>query len=419
MLNAERLARRMPAMRHADFRRLFLGNAFASVSLWTLLLGNAWIVYKLSDSSFWVGVTTFASMSPYLLAPFAGVVADRFERRMLARVARMWSFVTTGLLFALAATDVIAVWMVVGVALLQGIVRALQIASDQALLGNVVPNEDLANGVALTTMAQQGSRAVGPVLAGPLLATIGVQGAYGIAALFAFFSYAAVVRIETRSWGGVESFSHVAESLREGLSYVRHTGPVLALFLLVVFHCTLTMSFDSMLPGFAETELHTASSGFTIMTLGVGIGALLGTFLLSVLTGVRRGPLFLAMGVASGLSPVMMAMSMSIGPAAVSATLMGLSQAMFMALSAMFLQEVIPDAIRGRVMSLYLMSAGGLMAFANLGFGTLADRTGAPVLFWIPGSLFVAIVFVSIPLVPYLRSVYRTGRIAEPALAAA
>lgn len=409
----------MPAFRHADFRRLFLGGAAASVSLWTLLLGNAWIVYKLSDSSFWVGVTTFASMSPYLLAPFAGVIADRFERRLLVRFSRMWSFLTTGLLFALAVTDIIAVWMVVGVALLQGIVRSVQISSDQALLANVVPGEDLGNAVALTTMASQGSRAVGPVLAGPLLATIGVQGAYAIAALFALFSYLAVIRIETRSWGGVKSFGDVAGSLREGLSYVRHTGPVLALFLLVVFHCTLTMSFDSMLPGFAETELHTASSGFTIMTLGVGIGALLGTFALSVLTGVRRGPLFLAMGFASGLAPVMMAMSMSIGPAAVSATLMGSSQAMFMALSAMFLQEVIPDAVRGRVMSLYLMSAGGLMAFANLGFGTLADRTGAPILFWIPGSLFVAIMFASIALGPYLRRVYRTGRIAEPALTAA
>ena len=93
-----------------------------------------------------------------------------------------------------------------------------------------------------------------------------------------------------------------------------------------------------------------------------------------------------------------------------SAILVGSSQAMFMALSAMVLQEVIPDAIRGRVMSLYLMSAGGIMAFANLGFGTLADRWGAPVLFLIPGGLFVVIVTASIVTGPHLRRLYRTGQ---------
>ena len=74
------IQRRLPATRHADFRALWGGTACSSVALWTLLLGNAYIVYHLSDSSFWVGVSTFASMSPFLLAPFGGVIADRVER---------------------------------------------------------------------------------------------------------------------------------------------------------------------------------------------------------------------------------------------------------------------------------------------------------------------------------------------------
>jgi MFS family permease len=176
-----------------------------------------------------------------------------------------------------------------------------------------------------------------------------------------------------------------------------------------VAHCALTMSFDAMLPGFAETELHAASGAFTVMTLGVGVGALVGTFVLSVATGLRRGPLFLAMAVGSGVSPVVMALSMHLAPATASAILMGSTQAMFMALSAMLLQEVIPDAMRGRVMSLYLMSAGGIMAVANLGFASLADRWGAPILFLVPGTVFVAIVLGSLG-TPHLRRLYRTGR---------
>lgn len=404
------LSSRLPATRHHDFRALWGGTACSSISLWTLLLGNAWVVFKLSNSSAWVGVSTFASMSPFLLAPLGGLVADRFERRYLVRVTRLGAFATTTTLCLLATTDVLEVWMVVAVALLQGVVRSVEISADQALLANVVPAEDLGNAVSLTTMAQQGSRAVGPLLAGPLLTTVGVQGAYAIAAVFALLALASVSRVRTSSRGGVVSLKDVTESLREGFAYVLSNRPVLAVFALVVAHCSLTMSFDAMLPGFAETELHKASGAFTVMTLGVGVGALVGVFALAVATQTRRGPMFLAMGLASGLSPIMMGWSMDLRWAVFSAILMGSSQAIFMALASTLLQEVVADAVRGRVMSLYLMSAGGIMAVANLVFGTLADRWGAAVLFWAPGALFVAIVTATVLGVPDLRRTYRTGR---------
>lgn len=403
---------RLPATRHRDFRALWGGGACSSISLWTLLLGNAWIVYKISNSSFWVGVSTFASMSPYLVAPLGGMVADRLERRFLVRATRLATFAVTSLLFLLALADVLEVWMVVTMAFAQGIVRAVEIPADQSLLANVVPAGDLANAVALTSMSQQGSRAAGPLLAGPLLATVGVEGAYAVSAIFALLAFTSVRQVKTSSRGGIVSLGDVAENLRIGLSYIRNTPAVLAIFALVFAHCSLTMSFDAMLPGFAETDLHSPSGGFTLMTFGVGIGALIGTFVLAMTTGTRRGPLLLGTAVASGLSPLVMAVAMSLAPAAAGAILMGSSQAMFMALSAVLLQEVVPDEVRGRVMSLYLMSAGGIMAVMNLGFGTLADRTGAPMLFMIPGLLFVVITGFSL-LTPQLRRIYRTGRAAE------
>lgn len=402
--------RRLPATRHRNFRLLWLGGACSSTSLWTLLLANAWIVYKLSDSSFWVGVSTFASMSPYLVAPLGGMVADRAERRILVRITRLATFGVTAVLFLLALFNVIEVLMVVCMALLQGIIRSIEIPSDQALLANVVPAEDLGNGVALTSTTQHGTRAIGPLLAGPLLATVGVEGAYAVSAIFALAAFFSVRQISVSSRGGVVRLADVYNNLREGIGYVRRTPPVFALFALVFFHCALTMSFDAMLPGFAETELHKPSSGFTMMTFGVGVGALIGTFTLAVMTGVRRGPLLFITAIASGLTPVLMGMSMNMASAAVSATLMGSSQAMFMALSAVLLQEVVPDDIRGRVMSLYLMSAGGIMAIMNLAFGTLADHHGSPMLFAIPGAIFVAITLASTLTGSDLRRIYRTGR---------
>jgi MFS family permease len=405
------LYRRLPATRHRDFRALWGGTTCSSVSLWTLLLGNAWIVFKLSDSSFWVGVATFASMSPFLLAPFGGVIADRLERRLLVRLTRVGAFGTTTLLLGLAVSDTISVWMVVAVALLQGCIRAVEIPSDQALLANVVPSQDLGNAVALSTMTQQGSRAAGPLLSGPLLATVGVGGAYAIAAVFALLALASVRRVATSSRGGVTDIGQVLANMRRGLAYVHATRPVLLLFLLVTAHCSLTMSFDAMLPGFADTELHSPANGFTMMSFGVGAGALVGTFFLSAASSQRRGTLLLWTGLASGLSPVLMSLSMNVPFAVGSALLMGSSQAMFMALTAILLQEVVPDAVRGRVMSLYLMSAGGIMAFANLGFGSLADALGAPVLFLIPGVTFALLVAVSRFTGTNLPAVYQTGAV--------
>lgn len=409
------MAARLPALRHRDFRALWIGSACSSISLWTLLLGNAWIVYKLSDSSLWVGVSTFASMSPYLVAPLGGMVADRAERRILVRVTRLATFGVTITLALLALANVIEVWMVVSLAFVQGVIRSVEIPSDQALLANVVPVSDLGNAVALTSTTQHGSRAAGPLLAGPLLATIGVEGAYGISALFALLSFASVRRVSVSSRGGVTRLRDVGENMREGMAYIGRTPEVAAIFILVFAHCSLTMSFDAMLPGFAETRLHSPSGGFTIMTFGVGVGALVGTFVLAMTTGTGRGPLLFWTAIASGVSPMLMAGSHHVPHAAVGAILMGSSQAMFMALSAVLLQEVVPDNIRGRVMSLYLMSAGGVMAFMNLAFGAMADRTGAPVLFFLPGAAFVVITLASLATGPYLRRIYRTGTAAAVA----
>ena len=118
--------------RHREFRALWASSTASSIALWTLLLGNAWIVYKLSNSSLWVGVATFASMSPYFVAPLAGVAADRIERRRLGQAARFAAFVSTAVLFAVALLGAITVWIVVAMAAVQGVLRSVQTAADQA-----------------------------------------------------------------------------------------------------------------------------------------------------------------------------------------------------------------------------------------------------------------------------------------------
>ncbi len=384
------------------------------MTLWTLFLGNAWVVFDLTDSSRWVGATAFATLFPFLLSPLGGIVADRFERSQVLRVARSGSVIMTALILLLALSGAIEAWMVIVVALLQGLGRSVEMPAEQALLPNLVPTESIANAVVLNTTSRLGSRAVGPLLAGPLLAGIGVEGAYAIALVFAVLSYVMLFGIQHRSTGGVSDLRLALDGFREGFRYVKSNGPVLSVFAIVVAHCTLTMSFDALLPGLADNDLNSPTNGYTILVVSVGVGAFLGTFGLAMASNRGRGMVFLVTGAASGISPVLLGLSGSMPPGALGAATMGASQAMFMALAAVFLQEAVDDAVRGRVMSLYGMSAGGIMAVANFWYGAMSDEWGAPTMLIIPGLAFVAIVFASMAVGPHLRRIYGTGVMVRP-----
>ncbi|MCA9831128.1 MAG: MFS transporter [Dehalococcoidia bacterium] len=399
---------KLPAFKYRDFRYLWVASTCAQIALWTLLLGNAQAVYQISDkSSAWVGVSTFASMSPFLIAPIGGVISDRFERRAVALVSRSATLVVVAVLLFLALAGLMEVWMVISLALLQGLVRSVQMPADQALIANVVPATERGNAIALQSMTQHGTRAVGPLIV--LLLSPGYEGAYAVGAVFSVISVVAILPMQLRSRGGVTRMGAFVKNISEGISYVKATPPVLAVFVLVFAHCALTMSFDSMLPGFAEDNLHSETHGFLIMSIGVGIGALVGTFMLAIFSDTSRGVLFLGSAVLSGLSPILMATATSVPMAANAAVLMGMSQGMMMALASIIIQDVVPDEVRGRVMSLNAMSAGGIMAMANLGFGALADRIGAPTLFLIPALAFLAIVALTLLIGGHYRRIYRTG----------
>jgi len=153
-----------------------------------------------------------------------------------------------------------------------------------------------------------------------------------------------------------------------------------------------------------------------MMLVGTGVGAFLATAVLSFTIGRRRGLVLLLTGLVSGLSPVLLSFSTEMPAAVGGATVMGESQAVFMAVSAVLLQEVVPDDVRGRVMSFYLMSAGGGMALANLGFASLADLFGAPALLLVPGLAFVALLGGSGIGASSLRSIIRRGTMGQTTL---
>jgi MFS family permease len=412
------------SLSYADYRRLFFSTSAAGLANWTLIVGRGWLAYELTASSTWVGVVTFAGFLPFIVGPVGGVLADRYERRRLAAASTAAGVVFSLLLAVLTIAGVIEAWQLALLTVAMSLPRAAELPARQALISNTVPPNVLVNAVSLSSVATFGTRAVGPAVVIPMIDTLGVEGVFLLAASFYAASSAFVLRIDATLQPGSARLSTPLEDLREGFAYVVATPAVATLMTLVMFHCALTMSFDSLLPVFAVQRLEShGGASFSMLAMGVGIGALAGSLYSGGVRGDSAGRVLLALTVASGLSPMLMALPMEMMslPVALAGTVtMGASQAAFMALCGALVQAAAPDDLRGRVMSIYLLFAGGLMAWMNLINGTLADVWHVPLLFLLPAVAYLALVagmyVVRLP----LRDIFRHGSLArvQPELAA-
>ena len=385
-------------------------------AMWTMVVASSWLVLEKSESSGWVGIVTFASMLPFLLvSPIGGLMADTFDRRTLAQVTLVVSTAFSGVLAVLAITDTVELWHVATLAFMNGSLRSIQEPTIQALVPNQVPREDLLNAITLSSATRHGARFLGVLAAAPLLAVefIGVGGVLVMSAVFNLLGAYLMSRVSTVSKGQRQAGDGMLSSMVEGLAYI-YSNKMIALFvILTVFHCALVMSFESVLPIFSRDELG-ADDGSTLgyIVMAFGVGALVGTIIIAGLRTERsKGQALLLTGIGSGLTPILLALSMNLPLATAAAVAMGATQATFMALSNTYIQTLAPDRIRGRISSLYILHAGGIMAFGNLGFGFIADGFSAPPIFIVTGILFLAFMLVSGAGQPGLRRVYKTGQI--------
>lgn len=401
-----------PALGSYDFRHLWFGTVTSSVSSWTLYLGANWLAYDITGESSAVGIVSFASLSPYLLSPLAGSIADRYDRRTVVALARGIVLLVALALAAVAFSGATEVWHLAVLIFIDGFSRSIEMTAEQALMPNTVPQEHVVNAVTLTSAAQQGSKVIGPLAGAPLLGMVGAGGVFAMAAAFCAYAMFELLRVRIHSTGDIDVFGDLVGNTIRTTRYIARTAPVLMIFALVVLHCWLTMSYDSLLPDFAADALNGGELEYNALIVCVGAGALVASLgIAAVHRDSIRGRLFFASMVGSGLTPLLMSLAPHVVPAAAAAVTIGASQAVFMALSATLLQAIVPDGIRGRVMSLYFMLAAGVMSLQNLGGGILADRVGTPVLFAIPGVTYALIAICWFIVNPRLRMVTRTGRL--------
>ena len=414
-------SRYLASAQYPEYRKLWASSLCSQSAAWALIVARAALVLGLTDSAAWTGVVTFAAMIPSVLfSPIAGYLADRFDRRIVLRYALTLNFGHSLLLAVLVATGWVETWHVLLLAIFNGSARAIQMAPAQALLANTVPRERLLNAVSLFQMTQQGSRFMGPFLILVILWTTGHQDwvFFLCSGLYAM-SVALVFTIRTASTGVIESgkgMSTIFRNAAAGLHFMYHHPLVLPLTLLVIAHCGMTMSFESLFPVVSRDKLGLEGEtgilgGASYLMVGFGLAAILSTFLVAGVQSERiRGHLFLWLGVSSGVAPIALAMAPNLPLAMVSAAGMGAAQSGFMALSHAMIQMIAPDAIRGRLVGVYTWHILGFMATFNMVNGSLANVSGitAPIVLGAGGIAFLIVMAGSFGIFQ-LRQLYDRG----------
>lgn len=399
------------SLQHRNSRFFWSGTGIGSVAQAMFLVSSGWYGFKLGGGG-GVGIVTFATMLPMLLAtPVGGLVADRVDRRTLVVCVELVQCAVAVTLGVTGFLGGLPFPVFVAFVFLSGIARAVELTTTQAVIPNLVPPDELLNVFAMNSLATLGSRFVGPATVAPLLAAYGARGAYFLIAALYLPAIMLVLRVPPMPRAGAAVISLGAQ-LREGGQYISQQAVIGLLLLVVMLHCALTMSFDSTLPLVAQRNLQGSSGIYSSLVAATGLGAITGALVLAGFrAGASRGGFFLVSGIGSGIATLLMSLAHLPALALAALFLAGVVQSTFMTLAFTFVQEAVPDGLRGRVSGLFLMSAGGIMSFGNLANGYLADRYGSAPVLSTPAVIFVALLVLLSAVRPALRRVYAAGRL--------
>jgi MFS family permease len=368
------------ALKHRNFQLFFGGQLISVTGTWMQTVAQSWLVYRLTGSSLLLGTVGFVSQIPvFLVAPVGGTLADHHDRKRIVIGTQTASMLLAFVLAALTLTGRVQVWHILALAASLGVANAFDIPARQSFLVDMVGKDDLMNAIALNSSMFNGARIVGPAVAGILVALIGEGWCFFANAVsyLAVIAGLVVMRVE-RPFRKPPSGSALTQIV-EGFRFVAHTGPIRAILLLLGLVSFVGMPYTVLMPIFADRILQGGARGLGILMSATGVGALLAALALASRAGVRglgRWVAYSCGGFGSAL--VLFAFSRSFWLSTALLVPVGFCMMLQTASSNTLLQTMVPDHLRGRVMSVYSMMFMGMAPFGALMAGALADRLGAP-----------------------------------------
>jgi MFS family permease len=368
------------SLRRRNFRLFFFGQLISLIGSWMQTTAQQWLVYRLTGSELSLGVVTFAAFLPVLILSLGmGVIVDRFERRRLLVITQTWFLLQAAVLAVLTALGVIQYQHVIVLALLAGIGNALDMPARQSFYVDLVDRDEMMNAIALNSSVFNGARIIGPAIGGVVIALMGEAPAFGLNAISFLAVIGALLMMRLSPFVPPMRHGSGWSELRQGLAYLVADRRVLGLVSMVAAFSVFGFPYVVLLPAFAGEVLGTGAAGLGALLAAQGVGALASALGLAFL-GERRskGRMLFASRALLPVSVLLLAVSRTPQVSMLALVLGGYTLINQLAITNTLIQMVVPDELRGRVLSTYTWALGGFWPIGALLTGWMAERLGAP-----------------------------------------
>jgi MFS family permease len=369
------------ALRHRNFRLFFGGQSISLIGTWMTRIATAWLVYRLTKSALLLGTVSFVGQIPtFLLAPFAGVLVDRLNRRHVLIWTQSLAMLQSLALAWLTLTHRITIHDVLALSAFQGVINAFDMPGRQAFMVQMVEDRaDLSNAIAINSSMVNLARLIGPSLAGVIIAATNEGWCFFIDGV----SYIAVIISLLLMRVHVAEVKRVAasmfEQMREGWQYVSTFVPIRNILLLFALVSLMGMPYMVLMPLFAAQVLHGGPHTLGFLMGAAGVGALISALSLVVRKSVRGLIKMIPIAAAVfGAGLILFGMSHVLWISLVLMTAVGFGMMQGLTASNTIIQTLVPEDKRGRVMSYYTAAFVGMAPFGSLLAGSLAHWIGAP-----------------------------------------
>ena len=379
--------------------RIYYGGMIGQMAAMNMQnLARSLLIYRITNSPGILGIMSFANAVPMLIfSLYGGVIADRVQKKYVLLIGQAVSAIIS-LVVAIAlhtgymsSENSESWWILIITSVIQGATMGLMMPSRQAIISEIVSEEELMNAISLNTMGMNSLQIIAPAITGFLIDAIGfaavyyaMTGTYLLAVVFFF------LLPKTSTMASVTT--KAIDNIKAGLKYVRNDKPIFLILVFSLIVVFLSMPYGMLMPIFAEDILKVGASGMGILLSVAGIGSILGSIVLASLPNKKRGVMMLASGIILGIALSVFSFSKSWPLSLAFIILVGLGQTGRMTLSNTLLQYYVDNRYLGRVMSIYLMQFG-LTSFGTFIAGMIAEAVGTP---WALGSFSMVLLAASI-----------------------
>lgn len=370
------------ALSHKNYRLFFSGQSISLIGTWMTRIATSWLVYRLTGSALLLGLVGFAGQIPsFLLAPFAGVLVDRWNRHHLLVITQVCALLQSLAMALLTMLGLIKMWHVIVLSIVQGVINAFDMPARQAFVVELVEKrDDLANAIALNSSMVNAARLLGPSIGGVVIAAVGEGWCFMIDAI----SYLAVIasllamKITARMWQPTND-ANILQQIREGWNYAARFAPIRNILILLALVSLVGMPYTVLMPIFANEVLRGGPNTLGLLMAASGVGALIGAMFLAARKSVLGlGKFIPLMAAVFGAGLIAFSFTRVLWLSLILMIVTGLGFMVQMAVSNTVLQTIVDEDKRGRVMSFYTMAFMGTAPFGSLLAGSVADHIGAP-----------------------------------------